>query len=170
MIGTALIEGAMWSVLWIIYVYVIVTRFPWKMLHDYPEDIKKAAALPEPTEEQNRNAKLFEVVGSFVIFVLLIVFGIVQFSGERVSFLSVFGFVFIIAMFWNVVDLLIMDWLIICSITPRWVVIEGTEGCKGYKDYMFHFKGFLIGCIYTFIMALIFSGIDYLVLNFLIWK
>ena len=40
---TALIEGLVWSVLWIIYAYVIVTKYPWQMMHDYPEDIQKAA-------------------------------------------------------------------------------------------------------------------------------
>lgn len=93
-----------------------------------------------------------------------------QFSGETVSFLTVLLFIFIIAMMWNVADLLVMDWLIICRITPKWVIIRGTEGCKGYHDYMYHFKGFLIGCIYTVIMSLIISGIDYALLRFLIWQ
>ena len=79
-------------------------------------------------------------------------------------------YIFIIAMTWNVVDLLVMDWLIVCTITPKWIVLRGTEGCKGYKDYFFHFKGFLVGCVYTALMALLFSGIDYAVLRFLIWK
>ncbi len=57
---------------------------------------------------------------------------------------------------------------IICIITPRWVVIEGTEGCKGYKDYMYHFKGFWIGCIYTTIMALVITIVDYLLLRFVV--
>ena len=70
----------------------------------------------------------------------------------------------------HVVDLLIMDWLIVCTITTKWIVLSGTEGCKGYKDYFYHFKGFLLGCVYTTIMALLFSGIDYAVLRFLIWK
>ena len=35
-----------------------------------------------------------------------------------------------IAMTWNVVDLIIMDWLIICTITPKWVVIEGVDLCR----------------------------------------
>lgn len=48
---TAFIEGLLWSILWIIYVYVIVMKYPWQMLHDYPEDIQKASTLPEPTEE-----------------------------------------------------------------------------------------------------------------------
>jgi hypothetical protein len=73
-------------------------------------------------------------------------------------------------MMWNTIDLLVMDWLLVCSITPKIVVIEGTEGCKGYKDYMFHFKGFLIGCVYTAIMAIIFSGITYGILRFFIWN
>lgn len=76
-----------------------------------------------------------------------------------------FGFIFIIAMMWNAINLLIMDWLIFCTIAPKWVVIEGTEGCGGYKDYMYHFKGFLIGCIYTTIMAVIIASIDYLIVS-----
>jgi len=71
-------------------------------------------------------------------------------------------------MVWNTVDLLVMDWLIICKITPKWVVIQGTEGCKGYHDYLYHFKGFLIGCIYTLVMSLVISGIDYLLLTFVV--
>ena len=169
MILTALTEGLIWSVLWIIYVYVIVKCFPWQMLHDYPEDIQKVATIGEPTDKQNRNSKIFSVIGSLVIFAALIIFGLMKFGGEQSSFLSVFTFIFIIAMTWNVVDLIIMDWLIICTITPKWVVIEGTDGCRGYKDYMYHFKGFLIGCIYTTIMALIFAGIDYLILKLLVW-
>lgn len=169
MIMTALTEGVIWSVLWIIYVYVIVKCFPWQMLHDYPEDIQKAATIGEPTDKQNMNSKVFSVIGSLIIFAALIIFGLMKFGGEQSSFFSVFAFIFIIAMIWNVVDLIIMDWLIICTITPKWVVIEGTDGCRGYKDYMYHFKGFLIGCIYTTIMALIFAGIDYLILKLLVW-
>ncbi|MCR5227513.1 MAG: hypothetical protein K6E27_09905 [Eubacterium sp.] len=166
--GIALIEGLIWSVLWIIYVYVIVTKFPWQMMHDYPEDIQKAATLSEPTDRQNKNAKLFGLIGSLVIFASLIAFGLVQFYQKDFSFLAILIHIFIIGMTWNVIDLLVMDWLIICIITPKWVVIEGTEGCKGYKDYLYHFKGFLIGCVYTTIMALIISGVDYLLLRFVL--
>jgi hypothetical protein len=34
-----------------------------------------------------------------------------------------------------------------CTITPRFVVIPGTEGMAGYKDYVFHLRGFLIGSV-----------------------
>jgi hypothetical protein len=86
MYATAFIEGLIWSVLWIIYVYVIVTKYPWQMLHDYPEDIQKASTLPEPTKGQNRQAKLFGLLGSLVLFGTLIAFGLIQFHDVLVSF------------------------------------------------------------------------------------
>lgn len=166
----AVIKGLIWSALWIIYVYVIVTKYPWQMLHEYPKDIQKASVLPEPTTEKKKNAKLFGAIGSLVIFGALITFGLIRFAGSKESYGKVLLYIFIIAMIWNIADLLIMDWLIICRITPKWVVIPGTEGCSGYKDYFFHFKGFLIGCVYTAIMSLLISGVCYLALNCLIWK
>jgi hypothetical protein len=169
MVKVAFGEGIIWSVLWIIYVYVIVDKFPWEMLHDYPKDIQKASKLQEPTFRQKKNAKLFFTLGSLVIFGTLIAFGLAYFSKINANFLQVLLYIFIIAMTWNIIDLLVMDWLIICLITPKWVVIEGTEGCKGYKDYFYHFKGFLIGCVYTSIMSIIIGGIDYAILKFVIW-
>ena len=170
MLINAFIAGLVWSALWIVYVFLILKRCPWEMLHDYPEEIQKASALPEPSPEQKKQAKIFSSVGGIVIFGVLLLFGLLHFSGRAVSFWSVLIYIFIVAMTWNTADLIVMDFLIICTITPKWVVIEGTEGCKGYHDYLFHFKGFVIGCVYTAIMAVIFSGIDFTILHFIIWK
>jgi hypothetical protein len=38
------------------------------------------------------------------------------------------------------VDLFVCDYLIFCTITPRFVVIPGTEGNPGYKDKSVHTK------------------------------
>ena len=69
------------------------------------------------------------------------------------------AFVWGVTMFFNLFDLLIIDWLIVCLITPKFVIIPGTEGNKGYKDYQFHFIGFLKGIIITFTMSLVISGL-----------
>lgn len=166
----ALAYGLIWSAMWSVYVFLILKFYPFSMLHDYPKDIQAAATIEKPTTAQEKAAKLFGAVGGLVVFAMLLAFGLLQFHGEHTSYLQVLKYIFVIAMTWNVVDLLIMDWLIVCTITPKWIVLSGTEGCKGYKDYLFHFKGFLIGCVYTTIIALLFSGIDYAVLRFLIWK
>ena len=170
MISNACIYGLLWSVLWIIYVYIIVKVFPWEMLHDYPKDIQEASTLAEPDDKQKKNAKIFSIVGAVVLFVSIFLFGLIQFKGSRTGFISVLLFMFIVVIMWNIVDLLIMDWIVVCTITPKWVVIEGTKGCAGYKDYWFHFKGFLIGCIYSTIAAFVISGIEYLVLWLAFWK
>lgn len=166
----ALICGLIWSVMWSVYVFLILKCYPFSMLHDYPKDIQAAAAIDKPTKEQEKATKRFGAVGGLIIFVVLLLFGLLRFYTEQVSFVQVLIYLFIVAMTWNVVDLLVMDWLIVCTITPKWVVIRGTEDCKGYKDYLFHFKGFLIGCVYTTIMAVLFSGIDYGILRFWIWR
>jgi hypothetical protein len=59
----------------------------------------------------------------------------------------------------NLVDWLILDWLIICTITPSFVVLPGTEGMAGYKNYWMHFKGFLIGTVLSMLVGLIATGI-----------
>ena len=140
------------------------------MLHDYPKDIQEASTLKKLSKKQEKASKLFGAVGGLIIFGVLIAFGLLRFQSEPTSFIKLLLYIFIVAMTWNIVDLLVMDWLIICLITPKWVVIEGTDGCKGYKDYFFHFKGFLIGCVYTAIMALLFAGIDHALLRFIIWR
>ena len=98
MMSTALLLGLIWSGLWMAYLYVIMKCFPWEMLHDYPEDVRKASTLPEPTRKQKRNAKIFSGIGSIIIFGALILFGLLRFRAERADFLTLFWFLIIIAM------------------------------------------------------------------------
>jgi len=54
----------------------------------------------------------------------------------------------------HLVDWLILDWLIVCTITP-FVVIPGTEGMAGYNNYAMHFRGFLIGMVISVVMGVL---------------
>lgn len=169
MIISALCNGMIWSVLWIAYVYMLLKCFPWEMVHEYPEDIKEKTTLKEPTAKQKRQAKLYGGAASIALFAVLAAFPVLFFHDSAVGFLRVFFYTWIIAFTWNVVDLLIMDWLLVCTITPDWLILPGTEGCAGYKDYRFHFIGFLQGCIYSSLTALLMAGVAYLILKFLVW-
>ena len=53
-------------------------------------------------------------------------------------------------------------WLIFCTITPGFVVIPGSEGAEGYKNYGFHFRGFLIGTDFSAVAGLIIGAISLL--------
>ena len=125
---------------------------------------KKREHFPS-RQKSDKKSKLFCTLGSPVIFGTLTAFGVIQFRGSNTPILKLRLFFFIIAMIWNIVDLLIMDWSVICIITPKWGVIQVTEGFKGYKDYMHHFKCFLIWCVYTAIISLIISAIDFYQVN-----
>jgi hypothetical protein len=60
---------------------------------------------------------------------------------------------------------LVLDWLLFCTITPALVVIPGSEGAEGYKEYAFHFRGFLIG---TALSAV--AGVVIGVLTWITWR
>jgi hypothetical protein len=50
----------------------------------------------------------------------------------------VFGAILIAAL--HVFDLLVVDWLLLCTIRPRWLVRPGTQGMPEYRDWLFHVK------------------------------
>jgi len=72
-----------------------------------------------------------------------------------ILWLNAAGVVFV----FNMVDWLVSDWFIFCTLSPRFLVIPGSEGMVEYKDYGFHFRGFLHGTVYSILGGLIIAGI-----------
>jgi hypothetical protein len=106
-----------------------------------PGDI--LAAIPAQSEAEQREAKILSVP----LFVILIggmlystfTFGQQSGAGFWALFLHAFIIVFAISTF----DLIVIDWLILNTITPKWAVFPGTEGFAGYKNYGFHGRAHL---------------------------
>ena len=73
--------------------------------------------------------------------------------GSR-SFWDLFAYAFGLLFIFNLVDLLILDWLIVCKFKPRWATLPGTEHIVIPKPYLHHFKGFLMGNVGLLIVAL----------------
>jgi hypothetical protein len=74
------------------------------------------------------------------------------------AFLNIFG----IMMFGTFGDLVILDWLIVGTITPNWVIIPGTEDMRdtAYKDFRkYHGKAHIRGTIIMAVLSLIIAGI-----------
>lgn len=169
LIVSALLEGLAWSVLWVLILLAMFFRYPWLLVHDYPPDARAACRLPEPPPRKKREGRVFCACAWVILLGTLMAVGLLHYSDAPVSFWAVFFHLWIVCLMWNVVDLLIMDWLLFCTLTPQWIVLPGTEGCAGYKDYKFHFVGFLHGCVYMTLFGLAFAGIDYAVLYARIW-
>lgn len=125
---------------------------------DYPQAIQE---MIPPKDEQER--KLSLILG---IPFLILLFGIPLFStiflkkhNPDFSFLSLAFNAFGVAFAFNIMDWLILDWLIFCTITPKVMVLPGSEGAAAYKNYWFHFRGFLIGTVFSIVTGLIIGGV-----------
>ncbi len=153
-----ILDGSVLSVLASITILGILRFNPRLFLQDYPAKIQEQVP---PKDDQE---KLFSLLLGIPFLVLLIVVPFLstlslakQVGDERFLslFINAFGVVFI----FNLVDLLILDWLLFCLITPDFLIIPGTKGMQAYKDHRFHFRAFLIGTVISTIAGLGIAGI-----------
>jgi len=142
-----LIELAALFALFTLIVVPKVLRNPVSMVHDYPPDIyNKAVELGLVKASQDRRSKTFLAKRGISVAVIGIVFGfVVHYFNGADSFLEGAGFTYLLWTAANWYDALVIDCLWFCR--SKRVVIPGTEGMAGYKDYLFHIRGALKGML-----------------------
>jgi len=125
---------------------------------DYPEKIK------EKVPPQTRRERVIAGVVSLPWFVFIFAYPVIstaylesELGGEMTFEIAFFNMFFMVFMFF-LVDLVILDWLIISKITPKFVIITGTTS-EDYKDFSHHYKGHLIATIPLMLMCVILSAI-----------
>jgi hypothetical protein len=150
-----LIHGLVLSVVASAWLLMVLWINPRLMVQDYPPDIQ--AAVPPKTADEKRMALILGLP------LLLVLFGVPSWStwtlkqqlGASASFGPLAVHAFGVASIFNIVDWLVLDWLLFSTITPRFMVIPGTDGMAGYKNYWFHFRGFLIGTVLSAVAGLL---------------
>ena len=128
------------------------------LLNDYPPDIQaKHGPMSERSKRQRAPVAIF-----FGAVVLAVVAGsflkIRSETGGHIPFLTAFIHLFVMFSLFNLADLLILDWPLVAT-RPNFLVLPGTEGLAGYKDYGFHFRGFLIGTALIFVTSVLLAGL-----------
>ena len=135
-----LIEGGILTLLFCGVAVGILYFRPRISLSDYPEDVK--AIVPPRTKN--------ELLVGIIITIPLLFLGViiplhsvwllkVQNNGILtywMSFITIFGEYFFFSMF----DLIVLDMWMFCKWTPKFLVLPGTEGMAGYKNYKPHIK------------------------------
>ncbi len=157
-----LLYGLVLSLLLGLTILISFSINPEIWIGDYPPDIK---AVYTPVRSDTKRHKRIASLAFLIFLVGVLVLSIVQLSrlsGEP-PFWAIFLSAFTTLLVFNIFDLLILDWLIFNTIQPRMIILPGTEGMAGYKDYGFHFRGFLIGVVFCLVGALITAGIAALV-------
>jgi hypothetical protein len=115
---------------------------------DYPPDIRQKYGPMSPRAARLRP---FVAVAFFLAILAILFLGLAALQSRlgRVPFVMAFVFTWGALLVFNVFDLLVLDWLFFCTIQPRAMVLPGTEGMPGYRDYRFHLVGFLKGLGFT---------------------
>ena len=117
---------------------------------DYPPDIK---AVYTPVRSDTKRHKRIASLAFLIFLVSVLVLSIVRLS--RLSGEPPFWAIFLSAL----TTLLVFQYLRftypgladLYTIQPRMIILPGTEGMAGYKDYGFHFRGFLIGVVFCLV-------------------
>lgn len=139
------------SLLW------LVSRNPRYMMQDYPPEI--TAGIPARTDAEKQAAMRYGLPFLLILAGFPLLIGLVfKFLGP-VSFIELWLRIFVLMFSFNLVDLVILDWLIFCSLTPSFMVLLGTEGHPGYKNYRFHFIDFLKGTLIVLTVSLVIAGL-----------
>ena len=150
----ALIYGLALSVVLTILTVISGTIALDMFVDDYPPDIKKKYGPMSP-----RAARLRPYIATLLFITVLVVptIGLFALQAEinSVRFLPALGFSGITLLVFNTYDLIILDWLFFCTIQPRSMVLPGTEGMAAYRDYRFHFIGFLKGLGFSVVGSLL---------------
>ncbi|KPK78857.1 MAG: hypothetical protein AMS25_14210 [Gemmatimonas sp. SM23_52] len=162
-IGKILLHGAILAGLGSLLLMSAVAYNPRLARRGLPGEIKEK--VPPLTTGERRRALFFAIP-----FFVLIIGGpflsglslAIQAQGA-LSFPEIAVHVFGVGLVFNLVDLVLLDWLIYCTITPRFVVVPGTEGMAGYKDYLFHLRAHVRGTGLQVILTLVLVGLITLV-------
>jgi hypothetical protein len=140
-------------------VLVTLIFFPRIWVSRAPADIQRALgglSIPEM-----RLARVFQVI-SLVSVVGTLGYAVAQLfamSNGAASFLEIAASLFLIMQVWNVVDLLLIDWLLIVKLRPAWMMFPGIEQLPGFGDYGFHFRGFLKGIVLSLVIGIVIAAL-----------
>jgi hypothetical protein len=115
-----------------IVVSLMINKEMW--LQDYPPEVK---AKWGPISEKARRQHFVFAIAFFGVLIGAMAYDVVRLEpvlGTPPSILAIFVSIVIIFAMFNLVDAVIIDWLILLVLWPGLGVLPGTEGMPGYKD------------------------------------
>jgi hypothetical protein len=142
-------DGVLLSVVVSTYLLLLLRVNPRIFLGHYPQEIRKIVP-PKSAKERRISLLLGLLIGAPITSALLWRTATLGSHSFRDLFAYVFGVLFI----FNLVDLLILDWLIVCWFRLHWAILPGTEHIAIPNPYLHHFKEFLMGTVGLVIVGL----------------
>ena len=147
-------DGALLSLVASTCLLALLRFNPRMFLRHYPKEIREI--VPPKSEKERRISILLGVPFGLLCLGYIFASALLWRASAQgsPSFRELFAHAFGVFFFFNLVDLLILDWLILCRFTPSWAIIPGTEHIVIPSPYLHHFKGFLTGTVVSVIGGL----------------
>jgi len=133
-------DGALLSAVASTYLLALLRFNPRIFLGHYPKEIRRVVP-PRSDKEKRISLLLGLIIAAPATSTLVWRTSIL----ESHSFWDRFAYAFGVLFIFNLVDLLILDWLIVCWLQPRWIILPGTEHITIPNPYLHHLKEFLLG-------------------------
>jgi hypothetical protein len=132
-------------------------------LGDYPPDVKAKWGSMSEKAKRLRNWFVIPFFGTLIAGAVITVNRLGGASGATPSFLAIFASIAIEFVVFNLVDAVIIDWLILMVLWPGLAYLPGTEGMAGYRDMRLWTVNLLKGFALAPLMGLLAAGIASLV-------
>ncbi len=153
----ALHHGLLWGLILSLYLgplFVLLSRInPEMWLDDYPPDIRAAYGPMRPATNRQRWLLGVPVLAGALAIVIYATVRFVTHEVPAPGAAAVFVHTFVVLTTFNLVDLVLIDWLFFVRIRPRWVVLPGTDGLAGYDNDVFHGHAFLKGTVGIIVLS-----------------
>ena len=125
---------------------------------DYPDIVKRK--VPTQTGKEKWLGAIvglpwFVFIAGFPVFSTL---ALKSKLGGQISFATALLNVLIMFLFATLGDLVLIDWIVISKITPKFVIIPGSVK-EDYKDFSHHFKGHAKAAVPLIALCLIIAGL-----------
>lgn len=144
----------------LIVVSLMLNKEMW--LQDYPPDVK---AKWGPISEKAKRQHFVFAICIFGVLIGAMVYDVIRLEvvlGKPPSFLAIFASIVIVFALFNLVDAIIIDWLILLVLWPGLGVLPGTEGMAGYKDARWWTRNLLKGFALAPIAGVLVAGVVFL--------
>jgi hypothetical protein len=122
---------------------------------DYPADIQAKAG---PMSQKAKRQRPFVAIPLVLLLLGMLVYSNLKLKRQnkgKLAFLAAFLNAYGVSAFFNLFDLLVVDYLFVITLQPDFIILPGTEGMASYHDYFFPFVGFLKGLSYGLIPSLL---------------
>lgn len=158
MLTIALVSGLVFSAVLSIVILGGLSQNPRALIVNGPKLMQESLKALSP--EELRQVNRWRIV--LVLLILFAPLGIgiwYEKSYQEFNYGEAWLFLWIIWMSYNVVDLLIIDWLVLLWWQPAWSQIPDALPYSSYTDFTYHFKASLKGSLMLTVFALIGAGI-----------